>query len=90
MKALIGVSIVVCTADRPDKLQTLLDSFTTLLVPSAVSAELILVNNRPDTDITPIVAKVAGRLPLLVKQVIEIVTINSHTLSVQSEKDYVF
>lgn len=71
MRGLPKLSVVVCTAARPDKLQALLDSFTALLVPPAFAAELIVVNNRPDTDIAPIVAEVAGRLPLTVKQLSE-------------------
>ncbi len=57
-----SVTIIVCTADRPGKLRALLRSLSALTNPRNISCELVLINNRPGTDIRPILEESSSRM----------------------------
>ncbi len=65
------ISAVVCTADREAKLKSLLASLSAVDILPDLSAELILVNNAPWTDLGPIVREASTGLRMPVTYVTE-------------------
>jgi GT2 family glycosyltransferase len=63
----VEVSVVVCTANRAAKLEGLLASLAAVKLPSAVRAELVLVDNASATDLAPMVERLRARLPMPVR-----------------------
>jgi len=45
----MNVSIIICTADKPESLAATLDSLSKLELPVGMDVELIVVDNRPET-----------------------------------------
>lgn len=66
-----SVSVLVCTANRNRQLEELLASLSALTVPDGVSAELVLVNNHPSSDLTPLIKGLGPEFPLAVSVVLE-------------------
>ena len=65
------ISVVICTAGRVTKLRALLDSLAASQVPADMNAEIVLINNEPGLDLSPLAHELCGLLPFNLRPSVE-------------------